>query len=119
MARFGLLIQNKCIWNNDTLLYDSAYLNQMVNTSQNINLSYGYLWWLNGKASYMVPTLQTKFKVSYVPNAPFDMYAGIGKNGQLVCISPSSRYWYPSEWEILRAHWAKYLLYSATKYGKN
>jgi len=71
------------------LLYDSDYLNQMVNTSQNINLSYGYLWWLNGKASYMVPTLQTKFKGSYAPNAPSDMYAGIGKNGQLVCISPS------------------------------
>ncbi|HRI34069.1 MAG TPA: serine hydrolase [Saprospiraceae bacterium] len=89
MARFGLLIQNKCIWNNDTLLYNKDYLNQMINTSQNINLSYGYLWWLNGKASYMVPTLQTKFKGSYAPNAPSDMYAGIGKNGQLVCISPS------------------------------
>jgi hypothetical protein len=37
----------------------------------------------------MVPTLQTKFKGSYAPNAPSDMYAGIGKNGQLVCISPS------------------------------
>lgn len=90
MARFGLLIQNNCIWNSDTLLYDTAYINQMTNTSQNFNLSYGYLWWLNGKASYMAPTLQNIFPGSYAPAAPSDMFAGIGKNGQIVSISKST-----------------------------
>jgi CubicO group peptidase (beta-lactamase class C family) len=90
MARFGLLIQNNCIWNSDTLLYDSNYLQQMTNTSQNINLSYGYLWWLNGKASYMAPTLQNIFPGSYAPAAPSDMIAGLGKNGQIVSISKSA-----------------------------
>lgn len=89
MARFGLLIQNNCIWNTDTLLYDTTYVQQMTNTSQSLNLSYGYLWWLNGKSSYMVPTSQIVFPGSYAPAAPSDMFAGLGKNGQIVSISNS------------------------------
>jgi CubicO group peptidase (beta-lactamase class C family) len=89
MARFALLAQNNGIWNSDTLLKDAAYLNQMVNTSQNLNLSYGYLWWLNGKASYMVPGLQIQVPGSYAPDAPADMVAGIGKNGQIMSVAKS------------------------------
>ncbi|RYY67227.1 MAG: class A beta-lactamase-related serine hydrolase, partial [Chitinophagaceae bacterium] len=49
MARFGLLALNKGIWQNDTLIKNAGYWNQMVNTSQPYNPAYGYLWWLNGK----------------------------------------------------------------------
>lgn len=90
MARFGLLMQNNCIWNTDTLLYDTTYIHQMTNTSQSLNLSYGYLWWLNGKSSFMVPTSQVVFSGSYAPAAPNDMFAGLGKNGQIVSISKSA-----------------------------
>jgi CubicO group peptidase (beta-lactamase class C family) len=90
MARFGLLMQNNCIWNTDTLLHDTAYIHQMTSTSQNLNLSYGYLWWLNGKSSYMLPTTQFVFNGSYAPAAPPDMFAGLGKNGQIVSISKSA-----------------------------
>lgn len=90
MARFGLLMQNKCIWENDTLLRDTAYINAALNTSQQINKSYGYLWWLNGKGSYMLPTLQFVFQGNYAPDAPDDMYAALGKNGQIISISPST-----------------------------
>jgi len=89
MARFALLAQNNGIWNSDTLLKDAAYLNQMLNTSQNLNLSYGYLWWLNGKASYMVPGFQIQVPGSYAPDAPSDLVAGIGKNGQIMSLSKS------------------------------
>lgn len=89
MARFALLIQNNGIWNTDTLLKDINYYNQMVNTSQNMNLGYGYLWWLNGKASYMVPGFQIQIPGSYAPDAPSDLVAGIGKNGQIMSISKS------------------------------
>lgn len=89
MARFGLLIQNNCIWNTDTLLYETTYVQQMTNTSQSLNLSYGYLWWLNGKSSYMLPTSQIVFPGSYAPAAPNDMFAGLGKNGQILSISKS------------------------------
>jgi CubicO group peptidase (beta-lactamase class C family) len=89
MARFGLLIQNNCIWNQDTLMHDTTYVRQMTATSQNMNLSYGNLWWLNGKSSFMAPTLQTVFPGSWAPDAPTDMVAGLGKNGQIASISKS------------------------------
>lgn len=89
MARFGLLMQNKCIWNTDTLLRDTSYYHQCINSSQSLNLSYGYLWWLNGKSSFMLPTSQFVFNGYLASDAPPDMYAGIGKNGQLLSISPS------------------------------
>jgi CubicO group peptidase (beta-lactamase class C family) len=90
MARFGLLIQNNAIWEKDTLLKDTSYFRQMTTTSQSINPSYGYLWWLNGKSSYMVPTLQLKFPGPYAPNAPLDVISAIGKNGQIISISKST-----------------------------
>ncbi len=89
MARFGLLIQGGGVWNGTTLMNDSSYFSQMLNTSQSLNKSYGYLWWLNGKQSFMVPTSQLVFPGSYAPEAPADMFAGIGKNGQIVSIAPS------------------------------
>lgn len=88
MARFGLLIQGNGAWNGNQLI-NTTYFNEMVNTSQNLNKSYGYLWWLNGKPSFMVPTSQIVFPGSYAPDAPNDMFAGIGKNGQIVSIAPT------------------------------
>ncbi|NBU81401.1 MAG: T9SS C-terminal target domain-containing protein [Flavobacteriaceae bacterium] len=88
MARFGLLIQGNGTWNGNQLI-NSSYLNEMVNTSQNLNKSYGYLWWLNGKQSYMLPTTQIVFPGSYAPNAPSDMISGLGRDGQIVSISQS------------------------------
>jgi len=90
MARFGLLALNQFVWGSDTLLRDKEYIRQMISPSQTINKSYGYLWWLNGKESYMMPGTQFVFPGACAPQAPADMYAGIGKNGQLVCVSPST-----------------------------
>lgn len=89
MARFGLAILNNGIWNGDTLLHDTAYFSQMKNTSQNLNKAYGYLWWLNGKSSYMVPGVQFVFPGYLVPSAPADMFAALGKNDQKIHVVPS------------------------------
>jgi CubicO group peptidase (beta-lactamase class C family) len=89
MARFGILILNKGKWDKEIVMKDQDFFTQMVNTSQNLNLSYGYLWWLNGKSSIMVPGLQTVFPRSLAPNVPTDMFAAMGKNGQLLNIVPS------------------------------
>lgn len=89
MARFGLLILNQGNWNGNQIMTDPVYFNQMVNTSQNLNESYGYLWWLNGKSSFMVPSTQIVFNGSFCPNAPDDMFAGIGKGGQFLNVVPS------------------------------
>jgi len=89
MARFGLLMLNKGKWNNTPVLTDTAYFNQMVNTSQQLNKSYGYLWWLNGKGSFMAPGLQFVFPFDLNASAPDDMIAALGKNGQIINIVPS------------------------------
>ena len=89
MARFGLLILNQGNWNGNQIMTDQTYFNDMVNTSQNLNLSYGYLWWLNGKSSFMVPQSQFVVPGSMNPNAPDDMIAALGKNGQFINVVPS------------------------------
>jgi len=61
----------------------------MINTSQNINLSYGYLWWLNGKASYHIPNYQVQIPGALSPHAPADMFSALGKNDQILDVVPS------------------------------
>lgn len=89
MARFGLLMLNKGKWDQTPILNDSVYFNAQVNSSQGLNQSYGYLTWLNGKSTHMLPTLQTVFSGALVPTAPADMYAALGKNDQKVYVVPS------------------------------
>ncbi|MFY8189589.1 MAG: serine hydrolase, partial [Bacteroidia bacterium] len=89
MARFGLLLLNQGKWEQTGVLNDTQYFNAMVNSSQNLNLSYGYLTWLNGKGKAMFPGSQIVFNTDLAPNAPKDMYAAMGKNGQLINVVPS------------------------------
>jgi CubicO group peptidase (beta-lactamase class C family) len=89
MARFGLLNLGKGVWNGEPILSDTDYLEAMVNTSQELNKSYGYLWWLNGKESTMLPTLQLVFNEELMPAAPDDLIAGLGKNDQKLYVVPS------------------------------
>lgn len=89
MARFGLLILNKGTWDNTPVLTDQNYLNQMITASQNLNKGYGYLWWLNDTDSYKLPGSQIDFSGNPTPNAPREMYSGIGKSGQFLDIIPS------------------------------
>jgi len=88
MAKFGLLISAKGKWENTQIIPEN-YLNDATNTSQNINLAYGYLWWLNGKQSYHLPQSQLQFNGTLIPNAPSDMYAALGKNDQKIYVIPS------------------------------
>ncbi len=89
MARFGLMILNRGVWNQDTLMHDSEYFDAMLNSSQSLNPAYGYLWWLNGKSSFMLPGSQLSFPGPLFPNAPSDLVSGIGKYCQYVNVVPS------------------------------
>lgn len=91
MARFGLMLLAGGIWNGDTIITDRAYFDAMINTSQQLNKSYGYLFWLNGKGSFMQPSIPFVYPQDLVPTAPRDMYAGMGKNDQRLYIVPSQR----------------------------
>lgn len=89
MARFGLLLSQDGYWDGTPVLPDLTYLNEMRNSSQSLNNSYGYLTWLNGKSSFMLPQSQFVFPGELCPNAPADMYAAEGKNGQIINVVPS------------------------------
>jgi CubicO group peptidase (beta-lactamase class C family) len=89
MARFGLLMLSGGKWNGTQLIKDTSYFNDMINTSNPINPSYGYLWWLNGKDTAMVPGFTQRFPVDLIPEAPKDLYAALGKNDQKIYVVPS------------------------------
>jgi CubicO group peptidase (beta-lactamase class C family) len=87
MARFGLLALNKGKWKTEQVI-NETFFTESISTSQNINPSYGYLWWLNGKANYMVPGGQTIYPGTLVPSAPSDMYAAMGAADQRIYVVP-------------------------------
>jgi CubicO group peptidase (beta-lactamase class C family) len=88
MARFGLLMYNKGKWDN-TIILNENYFTEATTTSQNINLGYGYLWWINGKASYHLPQSQLTLPGSIIKSAPNDMFMALGKNDQKIYVIPS------------------------------
>lgn len=91
MARFGLLLSQNGFWDTTPVLDDITYLDEMRNSSQSINPSYGYLTWLNGKTSYMLPQSQFSFSGYVLPNAPADLYTALGKNAQILNVVPSQK----------------------------
>jgi CubicO group peptidase (beta-lactamase class C family) len=87
-ARFGLLLQARGNWNGKKI-WSTKYFDELSESSTDINRAYGYLTWLNGTSSYMLPQSQTVFPGMMVPQAPADMYQAMGKNGQFLMIVPS------------------------------
>ncbi|WP_395065329.1 serine hydrolase domain-containing protein [Flavobacterium sp.] len=90
MARFGLMELNKGRWNGNQVVNES-YFTTATNTSQTINQSYGYLWWLNGKSSYHLPQSQLQIPGSIIPSGPTDMFMALGKNDQKIYVIPSKK----------------------------
>lgn len=87
-AKFGLLLLANGKWDKNQII-PSNYFNVMVNSSQSLNASYGYLTWLNGKENFMIPQSQLRFLGSPIKNAPNDCIMALGKNGQMIHVSPS------------------------------
>lgn len=87
MARFGLLALNHGKWEDQQVLEEDFFI-QSIHPSQELNPSYGYLWWLNGQSNYMLPGSQEIFNGPLVPNAPADMYAAMGLNEQRIYVVP-------------------------------
>ena len=89
MARFGLMILAKGKWKDEHVLRDPRFFTEMIEPSQDLNQSYGYLWWLNGQSSFMLPGTQSQISGGLFPNAPEDMVCGLGRDGQYICVIPS------------------------------
>jgi CubicO group peptidase (beta-lactamase class C family) len=77
------------------LVLDSAvpglpdgWLDESFAPSQPFNRSYGYLWWLNGQESFMLPGPAPPARPGpLVPTAPVDLVAALGKADQKLYIS--------------------------------
>ena len=66
-------------WNGSNVMNSNAYFNEMLSASQSMNPSYGYLWWLNGQSSFILPgTTGQSFTGNLLPNAPLDLKAALG-----------------------------------------
>lgn len=89
MARFALLMLNDGRWGDEEILKDRNFVRQMTNPSQNLNPSYGFLWWLNGQNSIIYPGFSQTIGISLAPDAPSDLVVGMGKNGQFMALAPS------------------------------
>ncbi|MCU0417394.1 MAG: beta-lactamase family protein [Cytophagaceae bacterium] len=87
MGRFGLLALHQGTWNGTTIV-PKSFFQESIQSSQTINPAYGYLWWLNGKTSYMLPDGQTVYTGTLIPNAPSTLYAAMGAQDQRIYVVP-------------------------------
>lgn len=68
------------------------YVRESTSSSQDLNPSYGYLWWLNGKSRVVMPgPNRPVVEGPMVPSAPHDMFAALGAFDQKVYVIPSRR----------------------------
>jgi len=89
MARVGLLVQAGGAWSGAAVV-PPAYLSAALETSQTLNASYGLLWWLNGKPSFLLPVSQPGTG-PLMPSAPSDVVAALGALDQKIYVSRSAK----------------------------
>jgi CubicO group peptidase (beta-lactamase class C family) len=77
LARFGLLYESGGAWQGEQIVPSSWVEQSVARPSQQLNRSYGMLWWLNADEEL-------------APGAPRDLYAAIGFGGQVLLVDPGS-----------------------------
>ncbi len=74
LGRIGLLVLHQGQW-NDKQIVPAAWLAESIAPSQELNKSYGYLWWNNTTNKW--------------PNVPKDAFAALGKWDNNILVVPS------------------------------
>ena len=77
LGRLGLLILNNGYWEDENIINNSDYLKNAFQPSQKMNITYGYLFWLN-----------KEFK--YHGDCPDDMIIMVGAGNRYVYVFPST-----------------------------
>ena len=90
LARFGLLMMANGYWGKQNVLEDKKYIKQATSPSQQLNPSYGFLWWLNG-GPFVARGRDGKKTGRLLAAAPKDMYAAQGKLGRRLYLLPSQQ----------------------------
>jgi CubicO group peptidase (beta-lactamase class C family) len=88
-ARYGLVVLAGGAWNGKDLLRNPSYLARMLTSSQNLNPSYGLLWWLNGQPRVQLPRDTEAHPGSLMPHAPADLVAMLGALDRKCYVVPS------------------------------
>jgi CubicO group peptidase (beta-lactamase class C family) len=89
LARFGLLVLARGKWDGKDLLQNPNYLGQMLTPSQDLNPSYGLLWWLNGQRRFQLAGATASQPGSLIPSAPGDLVAAQGALDRKCYVVPS------------------------------
>lgn len=76
MTRVGICMLARGAWRGQELIQNKQLLAESVSPSQDLNLEYGYLWWLNQTGTL-------------ITTAPRDLIAAQGANGRRIYIVPS------------------------------
>jgi CubicO group peptidase (beta-lactamase class C family) len=91
LARFGLLMLNRGVWNGTAVLGDPSWIESSFSPSQKANPAYGYLWWLNGSDSLRRGRGRTEPVAGpLIPGAPADMVAAMGALDRRLYVVPST-----------------------------
>jgi len=85
LARFGALILGGGRWNGRRLV-DAGLLGTVLSPSQELNPSYGLLWWSNARPGKDAWGRGDNLRF---PSAPRDTVAALGAGGQMLLIAPS------------------------------
>ena len=88
-ARIGHLVLRGGVWNGRRLI-SSGYMRQMTSSTP-ANHAYGFLTWLNGRDSFVMPSVngRDEGKGTLLPAAPRDAIVFAGNNEQRTYVIPS------------------------------
>ena len=88
VARLGLLWLRRGRWRDRQLISDDYIAASLRPPFPAANNAYGYLWWLNGADGTWRDARGDSGKGSWLPEAPADLYRGIGARGKLLYLLP-------------------------------
>jgi CubicO group peptidase (beta-lactamase class C family) len=92
MARMGHLFLQRGDWDGEQIVPEEWVAEAVDQPSQELNQSYGLLWWLNGGAGEGSGTATggTEPAGQMAPGAPEDMFFALGLTGQVIAVDPGS-----------------------------
>ena len=85
LGRFGDLVLGGGVWNGRRLIGEES-LQTLLRPSQDLNPSYGLLWWTNARPG--ADAFGRGHSLRF-PSAPHDTVAALGTGGQMLLIVPS------------------------------
>lgn len=89
IAKFGLMILNKGVWNGEKIINDDGYFSEMLTSTQSLQEAYGYLWWINGTSTWYDDDYKVTHDGSIAGTMPDDSWLAKGFHDQRIYIVPS------------------------------